>query len=432
MKAFFKTYGCRVNQYETQALRENLTQGNLMEVTEDFATADLCVVNTCTVTEEADQDALRLIRKIGRRNPMAKVVVTGCLASRDPQKILSEMPQAIVVGNKDKMSIPALIGCTSAPAPSSVTGLWGRSRAFVKIQDGCDMGCAFCIIPSIRPNLASKPFVDLENAIKGLVSRHCPEIVLCGIRLGRYLSEDSAGRRVDFIGLLERLLAIPGDFRIRLSSLEITDVTERFISLFSRAGEKLAPSLHLPLQSGSEATLKSMGRWYTATFYRRRLEALRAKIPHCSVFSDVMAGFPGESEEEFNASLDFIREMNFSGLHPFRYSSRPGTLAEKRKDHLNEKTIVHRSEILRSLDHELREKFALKSIGSVRRVVVEGRPGKPEGLCEDFLTVELNQYPGPSFAWVRVASASGITAKAEVLPGDIQSEKTEVLASVLK
>jgi threonylcarbamoyladenosine tRNA methylthiotransferase MtaB len=426
-----------------------------MEVIADFSEADLCVINTCTVTEEADQDALRLIRKIGRRNPTAKVVVTGCLASRDPQTILREMPQAIVVGNADKMSIPALIGCSSTPALSSVTGLWGRSRAFVKIQDGCDMVCAFCIIPSIRPTLSSKPYVELEAEIRGLVENKCPEIVLCGIRLGRYLSKDASGRRVDFVGMLERLLDIPGDFRIRLSSLEITDVTDRFISFFSSAGEKLAPSLHLPLQSGSDAILKSMGRWYSAVFYRRRLEALRAKIPDCAIFSDVMAGFPGESATDFQESFDFIRAMNFSGLHPFRYSLRPGTLAETRTDHLSDAVILERAEVFRSLDHALREKFALRAVGSARRVVIEGRPGKPEGLCEDFLTVELDcdprsrsksgperlqdgrydpaaRYPGSGFAWVRVVSANGITAKAEVLSHPAFSKKEEVAAFVLR
>ncbi len=416
MKAFFKTYGCRVNQYETQALRERLTQNRFAEVSDDFEDADLCVINTCTVTEEADQDALRLIRKINRRNPSAKLIVTGCLAERDPTAIQSAAPGALIVGNQDKKNIPSLIGCSSAPDFSSITDFWGHSRAFVKIQDGCDMGCSFCIIPSIRPNLSSRPFEEISSEIQGLLKNRCPEIVLCGIRLGRYLSKDSASRRVDFVGLLERLLELPGDFRIRLSSLEITDVTDRFIALLARSGGKIAPSLHLPLQSGSDKTLKEMRRWYTTGFYRRRLEALREKVPQCAVFSDLMAGFPGESEADFEESLRFIADMKFSGLHPFRYSSRPGTAAEKRADHLPEKTILSRAESLRALDRQLRTDFASHSVGNISRVVVEGRPGKPEGLCENFLSVSLDHYPGPGFAWVRIHSSKDLDAFAEVLP----------------
>ena len=415
MKAFFKTYGCRVNQYETEALREKLTKNRFAEVSDDFAEADLCVINTCTVTEEADQDALRLIRKISRRNPLARLVVTGCLASRSPEEIQNAAPQALIVGNKDKENIPALIGCGIAPAPSSISGFWGHSRAFIKIQDGCDMGCSFCIIPSIRPQLSSRPFEEFKSEIEGLLKNRCPEIVLCGVRLGRYLSRDLEGRRVDFVGLLERLIKLPGDFRIRLSSLEITDVTDRFISLMARSEGKIAPSLHLPLQSGSDKTLKEMKRWYTTGFFRKRLDALREKVPHCAVFSDVMSGFPGENNADFEESLAFIREMKFAGLHPFRYSSRPGTEAEKRTDHLPEKTILARAQSLRSLDKELRTKLAAQAVGSVRRVVVEGRPGKPEGLCEDFLSVFLNQYPGPGFAQVRILSSKDLDAFAEVL-----------------
>lgn len=415
MKAFFKTYGCRVNQYETEALREKLTKNRFAEVSDDFASADICVINTCTVTEEADQDALRLIRKISRRNPLARLVVTGCLASRSPEMIQNAAPQALIVGNKDKENIPALIGCGLAPAPSSISGFWGHSRAFIKIQDGCDMGCSFCIIPSIRPRLFSRPFQELKMEIEGLIQNRCPEVVLCGIRLGRYLSQDLEGRRIDFVGLLERLIQIPGDFRIRLSSLEITDVTDRFINLFASSEGKIAPSLHLPLQAGSDKTLKEMKRWYTSDFFRKRLKALREKIPHCAVFSDVMSGFPGESEADFEESLNFIREMKFAGLHPFRYSARPGTEAEKRSDQLTEKTILARGQELRLLDRRLRTQFAAHSLGSKRRVVVEGRPGKPEGLCEDFLSVSLDRYPGPGFAWVRVHSLKDEMAFAEVL-----------------
>src|SRR5262249_22203157 len=191
---------------------ERLLQDSSRAETPDFESADLCVVNTCTVTREADKDALRLLRRISRRNPSARLVVTGCLASRSPQEILEAAPAAVVVGNEGKENLPAMLGCSPAPGFAGITGFHGRTRAFVKVQDGCNMHCAYCIIPSIRPTLSSKPYQELEREVAGLVDGGIQEIVLCGVRLGRYLVRDSSGRRVDFVAMLDRLLTLPGDF----------------------------------------------------------------------------------------------------------------------------------------------------------------------------------------------------------------------------
>ncbi len=393
MRVFTHTFGCRVNQYETQLLRERLLSGG-GEGVEDWGNADLCVINTCTVTAEADRDAVRLARRIARRNPAARLIVTGCLATRDPGKIRDAAPAAVIVGNADKASIPAMLGCSAAPV-DGVTGLDGHARAFVKVQDGCNMSCAFCVIPSIRPRLECRTLDSVVSEAKGLIARGIPELVLCGVRLGRWREG-----RSDLVALLERLLATPGDFRVRLSSLEVTDATDRLLGLMARSEGKLCPSLHLPLQSGCEATLRRMRRWHSASFYGRRLDAARAVVPGIGLFADVIVGFPGETAEEFAESERFIEACGLDGLHVFRYSPRPGTSAARLPDRVAEEAIVSRARVLRALDARLRAAFARRVAGKTR--VVVALDGGRSGLTGEFLTVALPADPGRGLRRVTV------------------------------
>ncbi len=383
---------------------------------EDWAEADLCVVNTCTVTSEADKDALRLIRKISRRNPAARLVVTGCLATRDPSLILKAAPAAQVVGNQEKAGIPAMLGCSVLPG--GVHGLHSRTRAFVKVQDGCNMHCTFCVIPEIRPKLSSRPLDELEAEVRGIIESGRSEVVLCGIRLGRYLTQDRDGRRVDFPGLLERLAGLPGEFRLRLSSLEITDLTDRLIELTAASGGRICPSFHLPLQSGSNAVLKRMERWYSTEFYARRIESLRKRLPRAGLFTDVIAGFPGETAEEFGQTMDFIRKTEFSGLHVFRYSRRKGTPAAELTGQISETELRVRAKALRGLDTELREKFARAAVGEERTVVRAPKGETAEALTEDFITAKMETDPGPGLRRVLIESMDGSSVRA-VLKGPL-------------
>lgn len=405
MRYYFHSFGCRVNQYDTQSLREKLLGDGVSTASEDYESADVCVINTCTVTATADHDALRLIRRITRRNPAARMVVTGCLASRDPQMILDEAPGATVVGNDGKDRLPAMLGCRTGGGLARITSFGGRGRAFVKVQDGCNMHCTFCIIPSVRPKLECKPILDLEREVRGLIEGGFSEIVLCGIRLGRYLVEDPAGRRVDFVAMLERLSALKGDFRIRLSSLEITDVTDRFIDFLWGTEGKVCPSLHLPLQSGSEAVLKRMKRWYSAQFYARRIASLRTRLPGVGLFADIMVGFPWESDAEFEEGFRFVEGMDYSGLHIFRYSKRRGTPAARQPGQVLESDMQRRVELMRALDVRQRARFAQGAVGQLRRVAMENRVS--EGVSEDFLTVRLEKHPGPGLHQVRISGALG-------------------------
>lgn len=406
MKVWVKTFGCRVNQAEGDALKASLLAGGSAEA-EGFEDADLCVVNTCTVTGEADREALALLRRVTRRNSAARLVVTGCLAERDPALVRAAAPAAVVVGNAAKASIPAQFGCAPLPPEAAWTAASGRGRAFLKVQDGCNMDCAYCTIPSIRPTLSSVPVEELLSRARAAVAAGVPEIVLCGIRLGRYLRREEGGARVDLAGLVARLLELPGDFRVRLSSLEVTDATDRLFALMASSGGRLCPHLHLPLQSGCDATLKRMRRWYSAEFYRRRVDAYRAAVPEGSLFADVIAGFAGETESEHEESLGFARALEFDGLHVFRYSPRPGTSAAKWKTPPATEAR-ERAEEWRALDSERRAAHACRADGKER--VVAPALGGREGVTEDFLTVASDFPLGRGLTRVRVAGGQAVPA----------------------
>ena len=412
MKIYVKTFGCRVNQAEGESLKAALLAGGSSE-SAGFEDADVCVVNTCTVTAEADREALALLRRVARRNPAARLVVTGCLATRDPGLVRSAAPSAVLVGNDAKAEIPAMFGCSPAPAEAALPSVSGRSRAFLKIQDGCNMSCAYCTIPSIRPALSAAPLPELLERVRALAAAGVPEIVLCGIRLGRYLWRAPGEARVDLGGLVTRMIDIPGDFRVRLSSLEVTDASDSLLSLMTSSKGRLCPSLHLPLQSGSNSVLKRMNRWYSREFYRRRVDAYRAAVPRGALFSDIITGFPGETEAEHEDSLDFAKSLEFDGLHIFRYSPRPGTAAaaEKAPD---PRVVRVRSEQWHALDVLRRASHASRSVGHVRTVAPElsGR----DGLTEDFLTVSLDRPLFRGLRRVLVVAADGPRGRARVEP----------------
>jgi threonylcarbamoyladenosine tRNA methylthiotransferase MtaB len=371
-------------------------------------------VNSCTVTAEADKDALRLVRRISRRNPGARIVVTGCLADRDAAALAEAAPGALVVGNAGKGDIAALLGFGAGPAGSHVSGLAGRSRALVKVQDGCDGACSYCVVPGVRRRFSSKPLAELSAEVAGLVAAGHAEITLCGIRLGRYSGDDGRGGTADLAGALEALARLPGEFRLRLSSLEIAELSDRLIAASAGSGGRVCPSFHLPLQSGSDAVLKRMNRPYDAAFYAGRLSALRTSLPRAAVFSDVMAGFPGETEAEFRESVSFVKDMGLRGLHVFRYSSRPGTPAASFPDQVRPETALGRALVLRALDRDLRTAAAKAAVFSTRRVVAVGT----ESLSEDFLPVLLDRDPGPGIHEVAVTSAVGPSCRGHLLvPG---------------
>lgn len=364
----FHTFGCKVNQYETEELREQLRLGGYSVVPMD-AGADVNVINSCTVTADADSTCRQLVRKLLRQRPDSRVVVTGCYAERSADELRAMSPRVEVFGNQDKLMIAVALGvptaCVEEAVRSGVVSLADHTRAFIKIQDGCDATCTYCIIPSVRPTLISRPADLILKEARQLVERGIREIVLTGVRLGRYQHES-----VLFGDLLARLLELPGDFRVRLSSIEVTEIPDSVVAL-AASHPKLCPFFHIPLQSGDDEILKRMGRWYRAADYRDRVRFLKTSIPQVALSADVIAGFAGESDEHFRSTVNLLREEGFSRVHAFRYSVRPGTPAERLPGHVDPKVKGERTRALVRLDAELRERFAARFEGQRVRLLVE-------------------------------------------------------------
>lgn len=360
--------------------------------TRDLSEADVCVVNTCTVTKDADRQALKFLRRAVRENPSLRLVVTGCLATRDVEALRQAAPSAKILGNQDKRSVLAALGL---PIAEAALALRSKSRAFIKIQDGCDGACAYCIVPSVRSELWSRPAADVLRRVRAAAAGGAPEIVLCGMRLGRYQADG-----LDLAGLLESLLKEPGGFRYRLSSLEIHEATDRLADSIVGSEGRLCPHLHLPLQSGSETVLKRMNRPHTAADFAHRVEALRQRAPGLAIFTDIITGFPGETEDEHQEALGLVRNLGLCGLHLFRYSARPGTPAAAMPEQVSPAVVRERLAQWQELDAAARQAHFSRAVGQFR-TVVSLSDGK-QGLTEDFLNVKLDHKLGHGLCRIRI------------------------------
>lgn len=383
---FIKTFGCRVNQVESQALWEEFLRQGYVPA-DSFETADVCLLNTCTVTHQADKDVEKQIRQILRRNPRARLVLTGCYAAAHEKMVRDKFPQAEIIGKYD-------LGKTLFNVPDvcwTVSGHEGHSRAFIKIQDGCDCFCSYCIVPYARPVKRSKPLADVLHEIEVLQQKGFAEIVLTGINIGNYLCPQTG---TDLAGLCAAIARLPGRFRVRFSSIELQTVTDGIIDQMALRPDRFCNYFHLPLQAGCDKILKDMHRHYDTAAYRARVEDLRRRVPQIGIFADVIAGFPTETEADFEATAAFIREVRLAGLHVFSYSPRPGTPAAALKQ-LPHEEIKRRSDALRALDKELRTAFAASLVGTEQEVFIEEhKAGLPHGITSNFQQVVLEGAPG--------------------------------------
>ena len=339
MKTFHViNFGCRASQSEGASIHEELLAASAEPAASPYD-ANVVIVNSCTVTAEADRDVRQTIRRIASRNADAQIIVTGCYAQRAPEE-LAALPQVrYVVGNSHKPLVPELaLNAASGHAevfcsdiflerelkPVSHLGSGGRTRAVVKVQDGCNANCSFCIIPSVRGRSRSiEPAAALDE-VRELVMRGYKEIVLSGIHLGTY-GRDLAGKQT-FHELILKILEIPGLERLRLSSIEPLEMTSEIIELVA-TDVRMAHHFHVPLQSGSARILRSMYRPYTPQYYADLVSRMRARVPDAAIGADVMVGFPGETDEDFMATYRLIEESPLTYLHVFPFSSRPGTAA---------------------------------------------------------------------------------------------------------
>jgi len=377
-KVVFYTFGCKVNQYETQAMREIMKRAGFQIVPEGEK-ADVYIVNTCTVTGISDRKARKLIRHIHRLHPEAFIVVTGCYAERAMREIESIKGVGLVLRNREKGRIAERIAAAlgieidlPCEGKLQVERFDGQTRAMVKVEDGCDSFCAYCIIPFVRGPVRSRPIDETVTEVERLVRAGHREIVVTGIHLGAY-GKDWGGKP-SLVDLLREIKGINGVERIRLSSLKPMDVTDDLIQLMS-SDPKFAHHLHISLQSGSDRILKLMRRGYTAEQFAEIVRKARAAMPDIGITTDVIVGFPGESEEDFKTSYEFIEEMGFSRIHVFRFSPRQGTLAAKMPDKVPPSVIKRRSEEMIALSRKLMCQFAETLVGKRQKVLLEEENG---------------------------------------------------------
>jgi threonylcarbamoyladenosine tRNA methylthiotransferase MtaB len=428
-KIAFITLGCRVNQYDGQALKEQAQRASLVAVPFDEK-ADIYVINTCTVTSAADSEGKQLVRRAKAKNPDSFVVVTGCLAQDRPEEVAALAGVDLVVGNEDKSLLLKRVVAhypplqflaeetpeTRSPWGGGITRFDGHQRATVKVQDGCNFGCSFCLIPRVRGEMVSRPALEIVEEGKRLAAHGVKELVLAGIQLSSYGRDWGLKPSEPRLApVIEKLLGIPGIQRVRLSSYAVADFEDALLPLW-KAGQGLCAHLHLPLQSGDAELLKAMRRPYSLDQYRATVEKVRSSAPQVGLTSDIIAGFPTETEEAFQNTLDRIREFGFVDFHPFPYSDRPDTPGEALRPKVNPAVIRQRMDRLWALKKECLQGAAQRAVGQELRVIVERYDDRNQsGLSDEGLRVIFPKTEGRlgQQARVRVTGAGPKTALAE-------------------
>ena len=401
MKVKFVTLGCKVNQVESEAMREALLAAGFQEAA-GGETADVVVVNSCTVTATSDQKARQALRREKKRNPGAVAVLTGCWPQAFPQEAQEFLEADVVLGTARRGDlVPRLLEYLSTKqrvvdiAPHqkgekfeklSISAMHGRTRAFVKIEDGCDRFCSYCIIPYARGRVRSKPLEDIREEAARLGEAGYKEVVLTGINLPAY-GKDLGG---DLCDAVEAACAAPGILRVRLGSLEPEQLTPPVIARLA-AQEKLCPQFHLSLQSGCDDTLRRMNRHYTTAEYRQIVGDLRKAFPNCAVTTDIMVGFAGETEEEVAKSLAFAKEIAFAKVHVFAYSRRPGTRAYDMPGQVPNREKERRSREMIAATLETQRAFFAAQTGRVEEVLFEQERDRNvyEGYTRNYTPVRV-------------------------------------------
>lgn len=406
-KVAFYTLGCKVNQYETEAMLEMFKEDGYEQVgSEDYA--DVYVINTCTVTHMSDRKSRQYIRRMKKKNPNAIIAVVGCYSQVSPEEILEIEEVNLVMGTNERRTIVDEIkklevveGDKKASTVDDIMKVRafedieisqsnGRTRAFMKIQDGCDRFCTYCIIPYARGGkVRSRDIKSIVNEAKTLAENGYEEVVLTGIHVASYGKD--LKEEVGLLDVIKKINEIDGIKRIRTSSVEPILFTDEFVNEVSKM-EKVMPHYHLSLQSGCDKTLERMNRRYTIEEYKEIVDKLRREIPNVTITTDVIVGFPGETEEEFEQTYNFLKDIELSQMHIFKYSPRKGTKAADMKDQVSPKIKHERSEKLLQLNKENFEKFASRMIGNEFEVLFEQKTeeNKYEGLTPNYLKTFVN------------------------------------------
>jgi len=425
-KVAITTLGCKTNQFESAAMTEQLLAAGYLIV--PFGeTADIYIINSCSVTARTDAETRRLIRRARRKNPLARVVATGCYAQVAAGD-LERMPELdAVLGNREKQDIAALLETEGVLVSDIAQGedaetlklssFAEHTRAFLQIQNGCNSFCSYCIVPYARGRSRSVALEEVLQGVRDLAGNGYREVVLTGIHLGAYgLDLKPAESLTGLVRMIDRLKLVP---RLRIGSVEPNEVSDELLELMANS-DMICPHLHLPLQSGSDSVLKRMGRRYTAGFFRELAARITAALPDAFIGADLIAGFPGESEADFNQTRQLLEELPFSDLHVFPYSSRPGTVAAGMAGQLPAQVIKERAAILRNLAEQKKRAFLERFVGREVDVLVQGhdsRSGHCRGLSRTYIEVSflgsaemLNSQQG-----VRIIGHNGKTASGELV-----------------
>lgn len=401
MKFNILTFGCKVNSYESEYMKEQLLKNNY-EYSDDYKDSDVVIVNTCSVTNTADNKCKKMIRSVRRENKDCILMVCGCTAENHREE-LNDLEIDILIGNKEKSNVIKLIEDYKLSNEKYIKFYETRrlpfedmkvnefndlTRAYVKIQDGCNNYCAYCIIPYVRGSIRSKNFLETVNEIKDLVLKGHKEIVFTGINTGAYGKEHG---KYDLTDLIREISKIDGLDRIRVSSIEITEIDDKFIEEM-RVNPKLCAHLHVSLQSGSERVLQIMNRKYTKAIYLEKINKLKNARPEMNLTTDVIVGFPTETEEEFLECVDYCKEVGFSKIHVFPYSMREGTKAASMSGQIPNNIKKDRARRLIEIDNDLQLEFNKKFIGTKVNVLVEEViDGKSIGHTQNFLKVLVDK-----------------------------------------
>ncbi len=400
MKFYLRTFGCKANRYDSESIAQSLVREGHLQVSDPYA-ADINVVNTCAVTDRAETKAVRYIRKVGKEAEERAIVVIGCAVERDPEKFLNLPGVDLSLGSKEKYDLPRLIaesgthehpsvlrgGVTREGMPVDLEGVHdfrGRRRAFLKVQDGCSYRCSYCIIPAVRGRSVSRsPGAIVEEALS-LVETGFREIVLTGIHIGLYGKDLSP--RITLEKLLEDLLEKTSGVRFRLSSIDAHEIRDELIELIA-ASNRLCDHLHIPLQSGSPRILKSMRRRNSMEEFREACDKAISAVPCIGLGTDVITGFPGESEGDFELTCRVIEEIPFSYVHVFPFSPRPGTPAsEMGSEMVREGVVAQRAMYLRQIALEGGRLFRKRQVGQKEEILVERKMGTwYMGRCSNYL-----------------------------------------------
>lgn len=388
MRVAIHTLGCKLNQAESEQMAHQFADAGYMVA--DGDEADICVLNTCTVTHIADRKSRHLVRLLRKRNPAAQVIVTGCYAERAPEELASAGAD-LVIGNEQKAYLLELVrerfDSACMPGRCDSDGL-GRVRSFVKIQDGCKDGCAYCVVPSVRPREYCVPVEEVVETVKARYITGYKEVILTGTKIGSYQNNG-----VDLRQLVQRILAETDIQRLHLSSLQPQEISPELLRLWQ--DKRLCRHFHLALQSGCDSILERMRRRYTLQDYRKAVDAIMGVVPEVAITTDVMVGFPGESTEEFEEGYRFCQEIGFADMHVFVYSPRPGTLAAKMQGQVDSRVKKERSLRMLELARRSAQQFAGRFIG--REVAV---------LWENEVTLRSGVYSGLTDNYIRVYTRS--------------------------